>query len=153
MTLTAALFTKLLKEVGQGRIEVLGSSMLPAIRPGDVLQVESRPVEIGDVVVFDSNGYLCAHRLVYRKGSLAVTRGDANQHFDTPFDVSEILGRVNSLERDGKTVTNLRPWKLMSFFIRNSSLCRRLYLKIHSRLRAVPASSGPDTFLGLSKSQ
>lgn len=153
MTLTATLFTRLLKEVGQGRIEILGSSMLPAIRPGDVLRVESSPVEPGDVVVFDSNGNLCAHRLLYIKGSLAVTRGDANRHFDAPFAITEILGRVSSLERDGKTVTDLRQWKLLSFLIRNSVLCRRVYLRIHGRLRGVPAPSGPDTFPGLSKSQ
>lgn len=137
-SLTCALLTELLREAGHATIEVGGNSMLPAIRPGDVLSVETGPAAIGDVVVFNQAGHLCAHRLLAVVDSQAITRGDANQRLDLPFACKEILGRVTSLERNGKTIRDLTYRPLRSLLIRNSSLIRRLYLHVQSAWKILP---------------
>lgn len=137
--LTTTLFTELLQSVGHARIEVLGSSMLPVIRPGDVLRVKAGPVQPGDIVVFAGEGALCAHRLISLSGGIAIARGDGNRRYDSPFPSSQILGRVIDLQRAGIVINNLSPRPVASLFIRNSFLLRRLVLRFMAvrRKRAV----------------
>ena len=99
--LAKELFIQLLRETGCGRMKVFGHSMLPTIRPGDVVQVESGPANPGDIIVFDRAGNLCVHRLLTTVDCQAISRGDANPGIDRPFPFKKILGRVTSLERNG----------------------------------------------------
>lgn len=151
--LTTTLFTELLQSVGHARIEVLGSSMLPVIHPGDILQVESSPAHPGDIIVFNNQGLLCAHRLLTVIDGRAIARGDANRRLDTPFPIENALGRVNSLNRGGVVIEDLkfRPWA--SFFIRNSSLFRRGYLRFLSIRRGKRIFGSVETNPSLSKQQ
>ena len=128
--LTTTLFTELLQTVGHARIEVLGSSMLPVIQPGDVLRVEAGPVQPGDIIVFTGEGSLCAHRLLALADGMAIARGDGNRRYDVPFPNEQILGRVMNLERAGAVISDLSPRPLASLFIRNSSLLRRVVLRL-----------------------
>lgn len=127
--LKVTLLKQLLREVGYARLEVFGSSMLPVIHPGDVIVVESTPVRAGDIVLFDRDGHLCAHRFFAGVDGQVIARGDANRDLDTPFPFEQILGRVSSVERNGTAVTDLAFRPLASMFIRNSSLVRRLILR------------------------
>src|SRR5258708_23127866 len=76
--------------------------MLPTIWPGDIACV-SRVVAYrpGDVVLFSRNGRLFIHRVVEMSGGAVVTRGDSMLDADPPVAVSDVLGRVESIERGG----------------------------------------------------
>lgn len=91
------------------RLRARGSSMLPFLRDGDVLEIRPvSPVEIrvGDVICYEpSPGELCLHRVVARDGRGFVTRGDALTHVEVVPGAS-VLGRVRAVERSG------RAWRL-----------------------------------------
>jgi signal peptidase I len=133
--LTTTLFTELLHSVGHARIEVLGSSMLPVIQPGDILRVEAVTCHPGDVIVFNRDGVLCAHRLLAIVDGMAIARGDANRRLDAPFPTEQILGRVIDFQRGKTIVRDLSAKPMASFFVRNSSLIRRVFLRLLSMQR------------------
>jgi hypothetical protein len=90
------------------RFRVMGTSMLPAIPPGSLVQVEpvdARLLRRGDVVLTDGAGRLIAHRIeeVRRHGagpSTFVLRGDNLPDRDLPVPEAALLGRVHCLIRN-----------------------------------------------------
>src|SRR4030095_8213006 len=65
---------------GELQLRVIGSSMFPSVRPGDVLTIRRcamSAVESGAIVLFTRDGRLFAHRVVARRNTHLVTRGDA----------------------------------------------------------------------------
>ena len=106
MTAGAALVADVLGRFGRIRIRALGTSMLPTIQSGDVLDVQRCPsdqLEDGDIVLVYRAGVLCAHRMVGRGGGDdqrgVVTRGDAHWCRDDDSDAVEVLGRVVRVTR------------------------------------------------------
>jgi len=97
------LVAEALGRFGRVRFRASGTSMLPALRPGDVLDVEACPIDqfhVGDIVVWLSSAGLVAHRLQSNHEQIAVTRGDANWQSDTPMPTARLLGRVTRVTRD-----------------------------------------------------
>jgi signal peptidase len=99
-----------LHRFGSVRLQVTGSSMLPAVRPHDVLIVERCPIDqihISDIVLFADAGRLFAHRVI-RLGIDATgaptleTRGDTHRLADRPIRSHQLLGRVSTVWRDGR---------------------------------------------------
>ena len=123
---------------GSARLRVHGTSMLPALWPGDVITIlrcnfsELRP---GQIVVYFRNGNLTAHRLHCITGDHLITRGDTLPNFDPPIKAAEVAGIVESVVRDGRTLPPKRSRKqdLFSLFLRRSDLCRRLTLRLARR--------------------
>lgn len=114
----------------EGCVPVLeANSMLPTLRVGDTLNVEAAQaaeVSLGDIILYFQGGRFCTHRVVDRRGTSLITRGDANVRINSPVAAEECLGRVASAERDGKPVTlHYRP--ILSSFLRYSALTRRIY--------------------------
>jgi len=105
-----ALVTEALRRFGAARIQVTGTSMLPAIRPHDVLVVERRPlqgVRVADIVLFTFDHRLFAHRVVRQdvddRGSpTLVTKGDTLADEDRPITSSQLLGQVLTVWRNGR---------------------------------------------------
>jgi len=103
------LAAEVLQSYRELRLRVVGSSMLPAIWPGDILSIlpcgiaEAGP---GDIVLFTRHGRLFAHRVVSQSGAYLVTRGDGVPDPDPPVRPGELIGRVFEIVRRGKT---LRP--------------------------------------------
>ena len=123
------------------RIRVAGSSMVPALWPGDELLVRALGLaepSPGDLLLFVHDGRLCTHRLVGQVEEAGaprlITRGDAALRCDPPKSSEEILGAVVSVFRDGHQVpiASSRPGRLLSFSIRHSEFLRRVVLKIHA---------------------
>jgi hypothetical protein len=109
--LKCELAAEVLRSFGELRFAATGWSMLPSIWPGETLVVERidrEQVQIGDVVLVQRDGRLCAHRLVWlTEGSNNprwITQGDALPVSDRPVVESELLGRVAYLIRDGKCI-------------------------------------------------
>jgi hypothetical protein len=103
----AELVSEVLGRFGRVRFRASGTSMLPALRPGDVLDVEACPIDqfrVGDIVVCLSSVGLVAHRLRSSHEQIAVTRGDANWQSDTPMPMTRLLGRVTRVTRDRSTL-------------------------------------------------
>ncbi len=70
-------------------------SMVPTIKPGDMVIVYGRHVKIGDIVVWCTSPLYCVvHRLVEIRDGLIITKGDANPVPDNPVPVSRLKGRV-----------------------------------------------------------
>jgi signal peptidase I len=86
-----------------------GSSMLPAIFPGDLLHVRAcafHEIAPGDVLVTARAGGVVAHRVVTiddrPSDPSVVTRGDNQEDPDPPVEPSAVLGRVVAVRRGGR---------------------------------------------------
>jgi signal peptidase I len=111
----AALVGEILVRFDDATIRAHGTSMLPAILPGDVLQVRRCCVDevaIGDVVLFALGERLLAHRVVSISGDRRslTTRGDNHRHDDPKVPAGALMGRIVALNRRGRTyVFPFRP--------------------------------------------
>ena len=110
MEATNALGCDLAAEVagtfGRVCLRVSGTSMVPAIRPGDLVSVErasAAEIAPGEIVVFAREGRLIVHRVVAKTGSLGdgylVTRGDRTRRNDALVSSAELVGRVTEIAR------------------------------------------------------
>lgn len=124
-----------LRLAGRLRLRVGGSSMLPAIRPGDILEVQARracDIHPGSVVLFERGGRLFAHRVVGNEAGALVTRGDALAHADAAIGDAELLGEVIAVERNGRARTP-RATLLTRFaatLFQRSPLAGRLFARL-----------------------
>lgn len=133
------LAAQLLRSGGRIRIRALGTSMLPTIFPGDILQIESAPrneLAVGDVVLVKRDKRIVIHRLVNNEGRQWVTRGDAVPQDDPPVADVEFLGRVTQIERRSRS---LEPTSRLLWFQRVCAWglcrwqnCRNVALRAHS---------------------
>jgi signal peptidase I len=121
-------------------LKVTGSSMIPAIWPGDVLTARNcdiHEIQPGQIVLYRRQKGLVAHRATHVTGYLLITRGDTLQNDDPPIQASDIVGQVVSLVRNGRPV-NLRhtPWqRFSSSVLRRSDFCLRMTLRLGRRLQ------------------
>src|SRR5580700_5520094 len=83
---------------GAIRLPAMGTSMVPAIHPGDVLSiqpVDPKEVSVGDIVVYEREGVLIVHRVVgifaAPSAPYLVTRGDRSLRDDAPILPNELL--------------------------------------------------------------
>lgn len=99
------LTAEVVRRFGRVRLRVVGSSMLPAIQPGDELMVRRcgpDGLRIGEIVVFTRGGRLFAHRLVAVHASgLLETKGDTIEQPDPFVHPGELLGRADRVSRRG----------------------------------------------------
>jgi hypothetical protein len=99
---------EVLREFGEVRFVARGASMLPSIRPGDMLVVRQArigEIRMGDVVLYVRNECFYAHRAICLDSQLRLTtRGDALAQADAPVDESELLGQVTAVIRGSKTI-------------------------------------------------
>lgn len=119
------------------RFKAGGNSMFPFIRNGDTLVIqpysEGHPLHSGDVLLcrLDS-GQLVAHRLrLVQSGKLSL-QGDACAFPDGWITPVDVLGRVVSVERNGKSH---RPSSPLTQFWLQLAPFRPLLLHIYSFLR------------------
>ncbi len=99
------LLAETIRRQGSARLRVQGSSMLPSLRPGDLLRVERRApaqIEPGAIVLYTREQRLFAHRVLRRDpdGNL-IARGDRLARPDPPLRPEELLGQVTWVERAG----------------------------------------------------
>lgn len=80
---------------GYGAAVVLSGSMEPELSKGDLIVVRKiDTLTINQIVVFQDEDSLVAHRIVDIGDDKIVTKGDANNVSDDPVDKSQILGQV-----------------------------------------------------------
>jgi signal peptidase I len=125
------------------RLPAVGTSMVPAIHPGDVLSiqpVDPREVSRGDIVVYAREQVLIVHRIVRTSSDSSepylVTRGDRLLQDDTPILPCELLGRVASIERKNRRV-NIHPFlnraeQVLCLVLRRSERATSLFLRANA---------------------
>lgn len=117
-----------LRASGSLTMRVWGSSMLPTIRPGDVITVrraEIAQASAGDVVLCKRSGRFFVHRVVAHHGHSIVTRGDAVRASDPPVGPREFLGIVTCAPRS-------RRERIAAMLFRRLPLAARVYLRLAS---------------------
>jgi hypothetical protein len=128
-----------IRSFGELRLRVTGSSMLPAVRPDDVLLVRHCPIEEagpGDVVLYIRQRRLFAHRVISRSCARLVTQGDGMAEPDLPVTAHELLGKIIRVMRRGKTVfheakTTL-PARMAAVLFRRSASAGRVFTRLQS---------------------
>ncbi len=97
---------------GSARLRVVGTSMLPLLPPGTVVEIEPLPskLNVGDVLVFRAGKSLLVHRVVALRGESGVqTCGDAIPENPEHVAYRDVVGRVRSVwAGDGTTSRKLR---------------------------------------------
>ena len=76
---------------------VVSGSMEPAIHVNDLLivkEAKKEDIHVGDVIVFQGERSLIAHRVVEMQDEYLITQGDANNVADAPIDWEQVKGRM-----------------------------------------------------------
>ena len=139
--LKCELAAEVLRSSGMLRLQVTGWSMLPSVWPGDTLMIESAPtggVSEGDIVLFGRERRLFVHRVVKKLGDVKfVTRGDAMSAPDPVIDQHELLGRVSSIQRNGRCIAPRRRRSVLqraiAGLVRNSKIAARVLVRVRGR--------------------
>jgi signal peptidase I len=125
------------------RLPAVGTSMVPAIHPGDLLSIQPidpKEVTLGDVVVYAREQVLVVHRVVRTSAGSSepylVTRGDRSLRDDAPIHAGELLGRVVSIERKNRRV-NVCPFsnkagQALCAVLRRSERATNLFLRANA---------------------
>ena len=127
---------------GQLRLRVTGSSMLPTVLPGDILDFRTCPAESlvpGDIVLVRRDGRLFAHRLVALRPNCLLTQGDSLPQPDPPTAFDDFLGVLAKQQRAGRALRPTPPPRLSRWLMRSSALARRLFLRWHRSTITAPA--------------
>lgn len=127
------------RSAGEVCLKVTGTSMLPAVWPGDVVSVRRchiAELKLGQIVLFRREGELTAHRIMRVSQDRLVTRGDSLSCCDPPVSAAEIVGQVVGISRAGRCISpEQSSWqRAASSILRRSDLCTRLALALSRRL-------------------
>jgi len=141
--LKCELAAEVLRSSGRLRLRVTGWSMYPTIWPGDTLELERTErdeLSTGDIVLFNRDRRLFAHRIWKTDASATVTRGDAMPRADAAVEEKELLGRVASITRNGKCIQPSKslslPHRAVAGLVRSSDFGARVVVGIHGFLQS-----------------
>jgi signal peptidase I len=138
-TLKCELASEILRSSGEVRLRVVGWSMLPTVRPDDLLvinETNQKAVAKGDIVLFLRYRNLVAHRVIDKfdssHGVQIITQGDGLPQPDLPVSESELLGKVTFVLRRGKCMTPVATLRfsqrLVAAMVQRSTLAARIFV-------------------------
>lgn len=104
--------TELLCQGQRVRFKAPGRSMNPTIKEGETITIQPvapSAVSKGDIILYSFERGFIAHRVlrILRRKSDApcfIMRGDASDSFDYPVGTQQVLGKVISVERGGRSI-------------------------------------------------
>jgi signal peptidase I len=139
---------EIVRNFGWACVSVRGTSMTPAVQPGDLLSIQHvdfQEVSIGQIVLYARDGRLITHRVVEKSaGPQAphlVTRGDRVLENDYPVSPDELLGRVKFIVRGGRRFQPAdhpgAPRQLLCRMLRASDRATSIYLRLAEFWRAL----------------
>ena len=133
--------SELLHEDKVLKIRAVGCSMLPLFKENDQFIIQKcvhSKISIGDIVIFERENILTAHRITHITKEHIITWGDFNLKPDAPIKIDQIIAKVISAERNGKSLrlSKLR-YRIWSFLMTHNApfnhklinLAIRIYLK------------------------
>jgi len=124
---------------GTIRLQALGTSMLPAIWPGDVVSIERKPADEtvpGDIVLVVRDGRFFVHRLIEKRDCQWITRGDSLPHNDPAVGEAQVLGRVSRVHRTNRVIVPQPRLSVLGRILASlfcwSDVFRSFALRVHS---------------------
>ena len=145
---------ELVQKFGAARLRVLGSSMAPTLRPGDILSVRRaapEEISVGQLIVFSSGPRLITHRVVAVLEDAGarrwVTRGDRGFCDDPAVLPENLIAVVESVSRRtsrGDGEVRFAPQPRLTWFeriliaplLRRSDRATSLFLRLTLPARA-----------------
>jgi len=124
---TKAEFFKEQLAIGKNiEIKVIGNSMLPFLRSGDILIVKKAKISYihpGEVVLTCKKSRFFAHRVFKRHKDSFITKADALIGFDAPCHEKELLGKAIG-KKAGDKILSLETdaWRLKGLMILGAAL-------------------------------
>ena len=119
-------------------VTITGDSMLPALRSGERVSVETvdfSKIRRGDVVLYDSEGELIAHRVIHLDADICHLRGDwATRIEKIPAD--QLRGRVICVKRNGNNLP------VGGWMWRYSGLLRNYLYQARRKIATILGSAG-----------
>ncbi|HTC62580.1 MAG TPA: S24/S26 family peptidase [Candidatus Saccharimonadales bacterium] len=152
MELACGLAGEIVRNFGEVRLRVFGTSMVPSVLPGDMVLIQRAALEEilpGEIAVFLREGRLFVHRVVERKKLFVegnsnqelclITQGDRQRECDLPVNSSELLGRVVCIERDQREikVAPNKVTRLTARLLQTSDRVTSLYLFLATFSRTI----------------
>ncbi len=144
------LFSELLEDGYELRLQVTGASMLPFLEAGSYVTLCRIPVSklrIGDIIFFQcDDGSFKLHRLIRVKNKKFITKGDALRAFDPLFSKDDYKGKVIRIEHFrfcGMTFQNmdLGSIRLLNFLIAKYQQIKTYLIFMSIGLRSKPAKT------------
>jgi len=121
------LAAEVLQSTGNLQVRAGGISMLPTLRPGDCLSIQSHSIEEvqpGDLVLYARNGRFFVHRVTSKcrsgEETFLITRGDCMTEDDPPVANRDLLGKVTAIHRHGSRIMprrKLSPLQLLTAWL------------------------------------
>lgn len=94
------------------KLKTTGNSMLPTIKPNDIVDIVRirDKIKINDIVVFfdenNNNFDLVAHRVVdIIGGKFIITKGDNNHIVDKPVRIKKVFAKVINITHNSEEMT------------------------------------------------
>jgi signal peptidase I len=145
------LAAEMLSRRGKLSVRAFGSSMLPTLWPGDIVEIEScslADVRDGDVVLTVQEGRFFLHRLmeITSRGAdeQMITRGDSMPASDPPVHLEDFLGKVVQVRHGDGNFAALgalsMPARMFGRILGHSEFCMRVMLWGIARLNATSGS-------------
>jgi hypothetical protein len=104
-TETTASIVRIAMRSAPARLEMKGSSMLPDVREGMILELVEREPRLSDIAVFRFAGRLLAHRAVQIERDFITCSGDSQPQFAERVPREDVLGVVAAIyDASGKRV-------------------------------------------------
>lgn len=103
-----ALARDALQRFGRLRFRAMGSSMLPAIAPGDILTFRiptPGDLVLGRVLLMQRDDRLVVHRLVSHEQGMLTTMGDSLRVPDVPLGMNQLLGVLDGQQRGSRSLS------------------------------------------------
>lgn len=85
-------------------IKAFGNSMCPMLLEGDIVflrKVTFSNIDVDDIICFRRGKKLITHKVIFKSKNYVITKGDNNAKSDAKVKISDILGRVYSVKRNG----------------------------------------------------
>jgi hypothetical protein len=130
---------EVLRSSGAIRLQALGTSMLPSIWPGDVLEIENKTgneIVTGDIVLVVRDCRFFIHRLIEKRNPEWITRGDSLPQSDPPTAEVQVLGKVSTIHRKSRAISpgsRLSPLiRTLAWLLCNCNWFRNITVRIHS---------------------
>ncbi len=134
---------------GNIRLRVYGESMLPALWPGDVVEIVScllGDIRPGDIVLARRDGRLFLHRLIEANRNCFLLRGDSMPACDPEYSAEALIGRLTDRRRtngrlgirnNASLASRLKVvwYRTAGFLLCHCGMARRLALRLHARGR------------------
>src|SRR3989344_5401953 len=92
-------------------IKTFGNSMLPFLADGDILNIKKitfQKIQINNLITFKYKSKFITHRIIYKnvnnKNAFFITKGDNNPIADYKIYPKQIIGKVESIKRNNRTL-------------------------------------------------